>query len=210
VEGREPPHQPEAEPQIPSTEAMADTPTAAVGSLETMFQRLTVGADRPPTDARPNAGKYDPLWQLSMADPHTGLVNQLLLHDRLSQALSRRERHGGQVVVMHVDLVNLGDIHAEFGYSVGKDVVCELSRRLTSSLRNEDTVGRTSGTELVVVMTIDDATEAGILVERLQQALFGPVRVSGRSVLVSAAIGVAVAKKPESADEVLARADRAA
>ncbi len=181
-----------------------------VGSLEMMFQRLTTGADGHLADVRPNMGQYDPLWQLSMADPHTGLVNQLLLHDRLSQALSRRERHGGQVVVIQVELTNLGDIHAELGYTVGNDVICEVSRRLTSSLRNEDTVGRTSGSELVAVMTIDDAKAAEVLVQRLQDALFGPVKVSGRSVRVSAHLGVAVAHNAESADEVLARADRAA
>jgi diguanylate cyclase (GGDEF)-like protein len=193
-----------------SSEGDLATQIDPVGSLEMMFQRLSTNADSRPADFHRHAGKYDPLWQLSMADPHTGLVNQLLLHDRLSQALSRHERHGGQVVVMHVDLTNLGDIQAELGYSVANDVICELSRRLTSSLRNEDTVGRVSGTELVVVMTIDDAMEAGILVERLQQALFGPVKISSRTVLVSAAIGVAVAQNSESAEEVLARADRAA
>ena len=60
-----------------------------------------------PVRRSPGTGKYDQLWQLSMADPHTGLANQLLLLDRLTQALTRRRRHGGEVVVCHIDLDNL-------------------------------------------------------------------------------------------------------
>ena len=108
------------------------------------------GADAPAAGRAPR-GKYDQLWQLSMADPHTGLANQLLLLDRLTQALARRRRHGGEVVVCHIDLDNLGEINLDLGYTTGNTVLCEISRRLTSVLRAEDTVGRVGGSELVVV-----------------------------------------------------------
>ena len=85
---------------------------------------------RPPAAVR--TGKYDQLWQLSMADPHTGLANQLLLLDRLTQALARRRRHGGEVVVCHIDLDNLGEINLDLGYTTGNTVLCEMARRLTS------------------------------------------------------------------------------
>ena len=82
-----------------------------------------------PTPARrsPGSGKYDQLWQLSMADPHTGLANQLLLLDRLMQALTRRRRHGGEVVVCHIDLDNLAEINLDLGYTTGNAVLCEAS-----------------------------------------------------------------------------------
>jgi diguanylate cyclase (GGDEF)-like protein len=184
--------------------------TGVAESVEAMFRQLKIGqgAERSEIDVR--TWKYDPLWQLAMADPHTGLANQLLLRDRLSQALSRRQRHGGEVVVMHMQLTNLGDIHAELGYTVGNEVICEMSRRLTASLRDEDTVGRVGGSELVAVMAIDGEEAAKVLVRRLQKALDGPVIISGRSVLLSTHVGVAVAQDSESADDVLSRANRAA
>ena len=143
-----------------------------------------------------------------MADPHTGLANQLLLLDRLSQALARRRRHGGEVVVCHVELENLGEINLDLGYTVGNTVLCEVSRRLTSVLRAEDTVGRVGGSELVVVVAVTDEQVVGPLMRRLQHTLDEAVTVGGKDIRLHASLGVAVAEDSESAEDVLARADR--
>ena len=101
--------------------AVAGTPK----SVESMLQEFSAAGSEThrPRAGRP-AGKYDQLWQLSMADPHTGLANQLLLVDRLTQALARRRRHGGEVVVCHIDLDNLGEINLDLGYTTGNTVLC--------------------------------------------------------------------------------------
>ncbi len=171
-----------------------------------MLQEFSGGADTPP--GRPQAGKYDHLWQLSMADPHTGLANQLLLLDRLTQALARRRRHAGEVVVCHIDLDNLGEINLDLGYTTGNTVLCEMARRLTSVLRAEDTVGRVGGSELVVVITVNDEQAVGPLMRRLQHTLDEPVVVGGQGIRLHATLGVAVAEDAETAEEVLYRADR--
>ena len=142
-----------------------------------------------------------------MADPHTGLANQLLLLDRLTQALVRRRRHGGEVAVCHIDLENLGEINLNLGYTTGNTVLCEEARRLTSILRAEDTVGRVGGSELVVVVAISDEHDVGPLVRRLQQTLDEPVLVGGQSIRVRAALGLALADSHETAEDVLRRAD---
>lgn len=177
-------------------------------SVESMLQEFSAGSEAPATGSAPKAGKYDQLWQLSMADPHTGLANQLLLLDRLTQALARRRRHGGEVVVSHVNLDNLGEINLDLGYTTGNTVLCEVSRRLTSVLRAEDTVGRVGGSELVVVVTVNDEQAVGPLMRRLQHTLDEPVTVGGQDIRLHASLGVAVADDNESAEDVLSRADR--
>ncbi|HEY6426007.1 MAG TPA: GGDEF domain-containing protein, partial [Acidimicrobiales bacterium] len=165
------------------------------------------GTEGTPAD-RTRVGKYDQLWQLSMADPHTGLANQLLLLDRLTQALARRRRHGGEVVVCHINLDNLGEINMDLGYTTGNTVLVEMSRRLTSVLRTEDTVGRVGGSELVVVLTVSDEQAVGTLTRRLQHTLDEPVVVGSQSIRLVATMGVAVAEHNESAEDLLTRADR--
>ena len=141
-----------ARPTTPATGPAASTRGGSAKSVESMLKEFSSGGTRRAVAGRaPRTGKYDQLWQLSMADPHTGLANQLLLLDRLTQALVRRRRHGGEVVVCHIDLDNLGEINVDLGYTTGNTVLCETSRRLTSVLRTEDTVGRVGGSELVVV-----------------------------------------------------------
>ncbi|HTU36528.1 MAG TPA: GGDEF domain-containing protein [Acidimicrobiales bacterium] len=172
-----------------------------------MLQEISsAGGDAP--SAAPRMGKYDQLWQLSMADPHTGLANQLLLLDRLTQALARHRRHGGEVVVCHIELDNLAEINLDLGYTVGNTVLCDMSRRLTSVLRAEDTVARVGGSELVVVVTVNDEQAVGPLMRRLQHTLDEPVLAGGQSIRLHASLGVAIAEDSESAEEVLARADR--
>ena len=179
-------------------------------SVESMLQEFSRGETAAPergAGAAPS-GKYDQLWQLSMADPHTGLANQLLLLARLTQALARRRRHGGEVAVCHIDLDNLGEINLDLGYTTGNTVLCEGARRLTAILRAEDTVGRVGGSELVVVVAINDEQDAAPLVRRLQQTLAEPVMVGGQNIRMHAALGLALAEANETAEEVLIRADR--
>ncbi len=176
-------------------------------TVESMLQEISSTSGDAPS-AAPGMGKYDQLWQLSMADPHTGLANQLLLLDRLTQALARRRRHGGEVVVCHINLDNLAEINLDLGYTIGNTVLCDMSRRLTSVLRAEDTVGRVGGSELVVVVAVNDEQAVGPLMRRLQHTLDEPVVVSGKGIRLHASLGVAIAEDAESAEEVLARADR--
>ena len=183
--------------------------SGTAGSVESMLQEFSSGGTDVQSAGRaPRAGKYDQLWQLSMADPHTGLANQLLLLDRLTQALVRRRRHGGEVVVCHIDLDNLAEINLDLGYTTGNEVLREMSRRLTSVLRTEDTIGRVGGSELVVVVTVNDEQAVGPLMRRLQHTLDEPVMVGGQAIRLHASLGVAIAEDVESAEDVLARADR--
>jgi diguanylate cyclase (GGDEF)-like protein len=193
----------------PSRPGSETSPGVSARSVETMLQEFSSGggSEVPPAGTNP-MGKYDQLWQLSMADPHTGLANQLLLLDRLTQALARRRRHGGEVVVCHIDLDNLGEINMDLGYTTGNTVLVEMSRRLTSVLRTEDTVGRVGGSELVVVLTVSDEQAVGTLTRRLQHTLDEPVVVGSQSIRLQATMGVAVAEDSESAEDLLVRADR--
>jgi diguanylate cyclase (GGDEF)-like protein len=177
-------------------------------TVESMLEEFGAVGDGVPGRRAPGTGKYDQLWQLSMADPHTGLANQLLLLDRLTQALTRRRRHGGEVVVCHIGLDNLAEINVDLGYTTGNAVLCEASRRLVSILRSEDTVGRVGSSELVVVLTVSDEQAVGPLMRRIQHTLDEPVIVGVSDIRVHSSLGVAIAEDTESAEDVLARADR--
>ena len=182
------------------------------GSLESMFQEISSvdPAEAPATRGTPPASRYDDLWQLSLADPLTGLANRMLLLDRLTRELTRSRRHGGCVIVSHIDLGNLKDINDQLGYTSGNEVLRGMSRRLTAMLRSEDTVSRVGESELVAVMTIENERFAGPLMQRVQGVLDNPISVTGGRVQVSASLGTVTARSSESAEEVLARAGDAA
>lgn len=199
---------PRVQPEPVSGQRSDETDAAAPKSVESMLREFgAVGSEAPATGGAPR-GQYDQLWQLSMADPHTGLANQLLLLDRLTQALVRRRRHGGEVIVCHIDLDNLAEINLDLGYITGNTVLSEVARRLTSVLRAEDTIGRVGGSELVVVLAVTDEHVVGPLIRRVQHTIDEAVTVGGRDIRLNSSLGVAVAEDSESAEDVLARADR--
>jgi diguanylate cyclase (GGDEF)-like protein len=197
--------------QPPHAAGQADPAPEVVGSLESMFREISFGgsSDGPERPGQP-MGKYDDLWQLSMADPQTGLANRMLLLDRLTRELTRRRRHGGCVIVSHIDLDNLKDINDEFGYSSGNEILRRMSRRLTAMLRSEDTVSRVGESELVAVMTIEDEQYVEPLMRRVQAVLDDPISVTGHNVRVETTLGTVTARNSESAEEVLERAGHAA
>jgi diguanylate cyclase (GGDEF)-like protein len=177
-----------------------------------MFHDISTGGepglDRP--RSAPRQGRYDDLWQLALADPNTGLVNQVLLLDRLTQALKRSRRHGGYVLVCHIDLTNFGEIYDRLGYISANEVLAEVCRRLTSLLRSEDTLGRVGRSEIVAVMAIDGEQATAVMAGRLTSALEQPVAVVGHEVHVTSSFGVVVAEDGESAENLMVRADGAA
>src|SRR5580692_11739311 len=120
------------------------------GSVEAMFHEISTGGESDRLSS-PRQGRYDDLWQLALADPNTGLVNQVLLLDRLTQALKRSRRHGGDVLVCHIDLTNFGEIYDRLGYISANEVLGEVCGRLTALLRSEDTIGRVGRSEIVAV-----------------------------------------------------------
>ena len=174
-----------------------------------MLQEFSSGGDRtPPPAGRAAAGKYDQLWQLSMADPHTGLANQLLLLDRLTQALARRRRHGGEVVVCHIDLDNLGEINLDLGYTTGNTVLCEAPAASPPSCGPRTRSAGSAAASSSWSWPSPTSRRSGPLVRRLQQTLDEPVMVGGQGDPPARPLGLALAEDAESAEDVLARADR--
>ena len=183
-------------------------PVATDKSVESMLQEFSsAGSDAPQRAARRVASTTSsgssPWPTRTRAWPTSS--SSL---DRLTQALARRRRHGGEVVVCHIELDNLGEINLDLGYTTGNTVLCEVARRLTSVLRAEDTIGRVGGSELVVVVAVTDEQVVGPLLRRLQHTLDEPVTVGGEDIRLESSLGVAVAEDSESAEDVLARADR--
>jgi len=95
------------------------------------------------------------LSELTLEDPLTGLVNQLLLHDRLSQALMRSKRRGDRVAVFYINLNDFSSINEAHGFEVGNAVLCVVARRLSAMIRTEDTLSRVGGDEFVAVLSIE-------------------------------------------------------
>lgn len=161
--------------------------------------------------------------KLAFYDALTGLPNRRLLKDRLDQAMvagKRSERYGA---LMFVDLDNFKPLNDRHGHSVGDLLLIEVARRITSCLREIDTVARFGGDEFVVLLSeldhnkSESTRQAAVVAEKIRAILGNPYFLSScagdpSSAMLehhcSASIGVTLFNHHEiGADDILKRAD---
>jgi diguanylate cyclase (GGDEF)-like protein len=146
----------------------------------------------------------------SLHDSLTGLPNRALVLDRAEQLLSRARRSGRPMAALYVDLDGFKHVNDSFGHAAGDELLRVIATRLTSVVRDDDTVGRLAGDEFVVLLdgtTLDVAPE--LVAERICEQLTRPARLSeagGREMSVTASIGIALGSL-ETAEVLLRDAD---
>ncbi|WP_454734475.1 bifunctional diguanylate cyclase/phosphodiesterase [Cupriavidus pauculus] len=127
-------------------------------------------------------------------DEITGLPNRRLYMDRLSNALHRAKRDGRNVAVMFVDLDHFKRVNDTLGHRTGDQLLVAAAERLTSLVRDGDTIARFGGDEFVVLLAeVTSPLECRLLAERIVEEFRTPFELAGRRVSVTASVGVAVA-----------------
>ena len=118
--------------------------------------------------------------QLAFYDPLTRLPNRRLLIDRLGQTMAANKRSGCYGAVMFLDLDNFKPLNDRYGHEAGDLLLIQAANRLSSCVREMDTVARFGGDEFVVVVSELDAdkaestAQAEIVAEKIRVALSEP------------------------------------
>lgn len=146
----------------------------------------------------------------ALRDPLTGIFNRRAFSEGLERSLARAVRTGGNVGLLWLDLDGFKAINDEHGHAVGDAVLVEVARRLTSTIRTGDVVGRFGGDEFVVALEpIHSLDDAQVMAERVLKTISMPVVVDGLELMCSASIGMAISGGETDQDVLLARSDAA-
>jgi len=165
------------------------------------------------------------ILKLAMHDALTQLPNRLLFNERLGRTVADSSRSGRYGALMFLDLDHFKPVNDLHGHEIGDALLVETARRLSSCVREVDTVARFGGDEFVVMLSeldLDKAksnTEAAMVAEKLRTILDKPYVVKvGREneadasveLPCTASIGVVLFRNHEtSTDEIIKRADMA-
>ncbi|MCZ4305270.1 EAL domain-containing protein [Zoogloeaceae bacterium G21618-S1] len=132
------------------------------------------------------------LERLAFFDDLTGLPNRVLLVDRLSQTMARARRGKTALALAYLDLDGFKEINDAYGHAVGDRVLVTIGERLTTALREEDTVARFGGDEFVIVLPDHHNGEAlDAIVRRLLISISEPIHLDQHRLQVSGSIGLA-------------------
>ncbi|MEJ2532827.1 MAG: EAL domain-containing protein [Halioglobus sp.] len=159
------------------------------------------------------------LRQMSYYDTLTSLPNRRLFTEQLELLLRLSQRNGQPLALLFVDLDNFNRVNESLGHSAGDLFLRQVGQRLTECVRESDTVAhcveagsridvsRLGGDEFTVVLNqLDSPESAGVVAQRIIDALAEPVVIDGHELVVTPSVGIAIAPRDARDVEGLLRA----
>ncbi len=111
------------------------------------------------------------LEKLALTDPLTSLPNRRAI-DRLAEAeIRRRARYPSPLALGFVDADHFKEINGRYLLPGGDQVLIDLAKVLSASVRTVDTVGRVGGEEFMIVAPETNLEGALVLGERIRSAV---------------------------------------
>ena len=156
-----------------------------------------------------NAYLLDQIRHQALHDALTGLPNRALILDRVENMLARARRRKEPAAALFIDLDGFKTVNDTLGHEAGDRLLQAVAARLSTTLRDGDTIGRLGGDEFVVLVegtSVDHRPDRAA--QRILKALRAPFDLddTSPSLTITASIGIASGDRP-SASELLRDAD---
>jgi diguanylate cyclase (GGDEF)-like protein len=135
------------------------------------------------------------LRQIALQDPLTSLPNRSHFLSRLSHALELARRNNQQVVVIYLVLDRFKVINDTYGHEKGDILLKQVSERLTSIARRNDTIARMGGDEFTVLLegtSVDSIIGASTFAQKILGLFNYPFRIDNHEFYVTCSIGISL------------------
>jgi len=146
----------------------------------------------------------------AMYDSLTGLLNRSAFFDIFQKEVSRADRYETPLALIMADLDHFKETNDRYGHVAGDIVLEETARRLRTSLRVSDSIGRYGGEEFVIMAPGCTVNAAALLAEPFRLCIASTaITVPDDSIFVTMSFGVAGTDDMKTADDLLRAADDA-
>lgn len=174
----------------------------ADGNTDGLIAALRLADDQVETEQR--------LERLAHFDTLTGLANRAETMTRLESALAQPRPAGMYVGILFCDVDHFKDINDTWGHGIGDVVLATLAERIRESVRDGDTVGRTGGDEILILLPdVDGMDEVDEIAAKIRGNAAAPIDIAGNAIRATLSIGATIALPSELVSSVMARADAA-
>lgn len=142
-----------------------------------------------------------------LRDGLTGLPNRLAFAEMIEAAArDKGDGRGGQAVLL-VDLLRFGRINESLGSLYGDELLITFARRLVSAIRAGDHLARTGGNEFGIIVSLrNGAGDALAAADRIRVTLAAPFPLGEMDVRIEGAIGIALMRSGQEAEELFRNA----
>lgn len=144
-------------------------------------------------------------------DALTGLANRFLFIDRLEQGIEKSKRNKSRMALLFIDLDHFKEINDSFGHKTGDKVLELVTRKLSHTIRGEDTLARLGGDEFTVMIEgLKDNQDASLLAEKIIHTLSEPLKIEEGEFYIGSSIGISVyPDNGNNSEDLLKHADAA-
>lgn len=151
------------------------------------------------------------VWRQANYDFLTDLPNRHMFQDRLEQEIRAALSHGTLLALLFIDLDHFKDVNDSLGHSVGDRLLVKAASRISSCVRDSDTVARMGGDEFTVILPrLTNTIDGEKVAEQIISALAEPYTFNGESIYVQASIGITFCPDDASdVDQLISNADQA-
>lgn len=144
----------------------------------------------------------------------TGLYNRRECMEVLARAVAEAVSAGftssATLAVLFIDLDHFKEVNDACGHAVGDGLLRDFAKRLLAILEPAVFAARVGGDKFVLLLRNTSESAAEAFAHAVLDELTTPFEACGRSISLSASIGIALLKEaPESAETLLSHADTA-
>jgi len=134
--------------------------------------------------------------ELAYTDPLTGLPNRACADRMLEEALTLDRSAGKGTGLILLDLDHFKELNRTYGSQAGDDLLRLVGDRLTEAFQNHGIVCRRGGDEFVVILPrLDRKKDLADIARQTSEVLKSPATHDGKSISISASLGVAFADR---------------
>ena len=157
-----------------------------------------------------NAIDFRALQKVALYDALTGVMNRSSLDDFLPREVNRAQRYETELSIMMIDIDHFKSINDRIGHMGGDEILSQVAKSITGSLRSSDMAFRFGGDEFLILLPNTNLKGAHTAAEHIAEALAKSNACAALyDVKPQLSIGVASYRKGESHEDLVRRADSA-
>ena len=155
--------------------------------------------------------KEDKIHFYAYHDVLTNLPNRRLFTDRLRRALEKAKKDNSQVALLYMDLDDFKKVNDSKGYTVGDNLLKQISERLKSTLKDSDLLARLGSDEFAIALiSCDNMNSIISFAQKINETMQNPFIIDGSEIFINSSIGIAIfPEDTESPDQLILHADTA-
>ncbi len=156
------------------------------------------------------ASQVDDLISESRTDALTLLANRRSFNEQMTRRISEITRYQGELSFVIIDVDHFKLFNDTYGHLVGDEVLQTVAKVIGSTARDSDFPARLGGEEFGIIMPSTGLKEACLGADRVRTAIQKTaLKIGGKTVSITASLGVTEILSGDTPAQVVDRADRA-